>query len=59
MPQDEYMLLRDKLYPGKSLEQMQPIVVSCANCEMTMWSTSDNAFVENNERGLVFCSGCK
>lgn len=34
----------------------QPIVVACAGCQMTMWSTSETARVAKD--GKILCKDC-
>lgn len=50
------MLLRDKLFP-EGEATWRPLIVRCANCEMTMWATSENAHVDANGK-FIYCSDC-
>lgn len=49
-------LLRERL---KKIKSSDPniTIVKCYLCEMTMWSHSDNAFVDTYDR--IICRTCK
>lgn len=50
------MLLRDALWP-EGEKAWKPLVVACANCQMTMWATSENAHLDANKE-YIYCTDC-
>lgn len=50
------MLLRDALWP-KGEKDWKPLVVACANCQMTMWATSENAHLDKRNE-YIYCTDC-